>query len=596
MAEKTLTWVETKKKFPAGADSSMMQSWLSDLWKRSATDLTKFFGMDTAVPKGGKQYVMAVHQSEFSKIKKVLSGNRPPTLPKTASKKYEVYWGPVAANTMSSAKEFFFLLVDAKTENLIIKIKLIITGKQPHGTQSTTKSKKAGGAKKKPTVTISTAQQEAVTLLIVQQILNKGTKHYDTFEDMYNDPKSGLKKIHSKLNAKPLELNDWWQSFNAQFEGIPALVTKKKLKADHYEVFNLDGTGVTDKQHNFMKFISDLITKGTGGSLDEASIKMFAKKDSWNPADIWLLDTEGNPKGTYDKIKTKLELANTIAEINLIMQQAYRDKIIKGISLKKNRGTAAQLIFEEVNLFNMHMKGTLPDVEIIEIQFDPHYNESTKVFSSVTSTIILREKTSKKLYNLAFRSNQTALNNITFEFKEQGMPAQLGKIPKDRMLQAISNLKVTGVPKKFPAVSDHTDYKKAHWNKVTRQVNSFLGKIPKWDVGGKSNQYKITYAVWRKTAIVKTAEEFKKHKAAKTSENKAASWKVFNKNLEASIKKHGIIKGNSIMMQMVDFLYLFAALQNNTSKAQFTKFLSNLFYWAQKKGQEWQFGPFGKMA
>ena len=77
-----------------------------------------------------------------------------------------------------------------------------------------------------------------------------------------------------------------------------------------------------------MQFISDLITTGTGGSLDAASIQMFAKKDSWNPADIWLLDTQGNPKGTYAQVKEKLKKATTIAEINKIMQIAYRDRII----------------------------------------------------------------------------------------------------------------------------------------------------------------------------------------------------------------------------------------------------------------------------
>ena len=50
------------------------------------------------------------------------------------------------------------------------------------------------------------------------------------------------------------------------------------------------------------------------------------------------------------------------------------------------------------------------------------------------------------------------------------------------------------------------------------------------------------------------------------------------------------------MMQMTDFLYLFAKLKNAVSEEVYIKFLTNLFYWAQKKGQEWQFGPFGKLA
>ena len=90
-------------------------------------------------------------------------------------------------------------------------------------------------------------------------------------------------------------------------------------------------------------------------------------------------------------------------------------------------------------------------------------------------------------------------------------------------------------------------------------------------------------------------EQYKKQKQEKTNENKETSYKSFKENLEESIKKHGIVKGNSIMMQMTDFIYLFATLKNAVSKEVYIKFLTNLFYWAQKKGQEWQFGPFGKL-
>ena len=462
------------------------------------------------------------------------------------------------------------------------------------------KKRSANNSKRKSPAPISTAQQEAITLKILEQKLNKGTKHYKTFEDMYNDPKSGLKKIHSSLNVGNLEKNEWWQSFNAQFEGISDIIKAGKLKEDHYEVFNLDGKQVSDKNHNFMQFISDLITTGTGGSLDAASIQMFAKKDSWNPADIWLLDTQGNPKGTYAQVKEKLKKATTIAEINKIMQIAYRDRIIKGISLKKNRGSADKLIFEEVNLFKMHTKGSLPNVVIKQITYDPHYNKGTKVFSSVTSVLTFQDVKSKELYDLAFRSNQSNLSNITFEFKEQGMPAQLGKIPKDRMLDAISKLNKSGVPKEFPSVSDHSDYDRIHWNKVHKIVGVFLKQSNvTWKVGDQSKQYDIPYSEWKKSSKLKgkaAMEQYKKQKEEKTNENKEISYKRFKENLEESIKKHGIVKGNSILMQMTDFLYLFAKLKNAVSEEVYIKFLTNLFYWAQKKGQEWQFGPFGKLA
>ena len=81
-----------------------------------------------------------------------------------------------------------------------------------------------------------------------------------------------------------------------------------------------------------------------------------------------------------------------------------------------------------------------------------------------------------------------------------------------------------------------------------------------WKVGDQSNQYKIPFAEWKKSQALKGPEaqvEYRKQKAEKTIKNTKASWKMFETNLEMSIKKHGIIKGNSIMMQMVDFLYVF---------------------------------------
>ena len=471
---------------------------------------------------------------------------------------------------------------------------------------------------KKPSVKISTAQQEQITLRVVQQVLNKDSKDWKTFEDMYDDPKSGLKKIHPKLKVKPLELNDWWQNFNVQFNEIK--FNNTNLKNNHYEVFNHDGKGVSDTGYDFMQYISDLITKGpptgTGIKWKAAELAMFAKKDSWNPADIWLLDTKGNPKGTYDKVKKELEAAQSIMEVNFIMQQAFHNRIIKGISLKKNPGKPGSLKYDEVNLYDTKKDQPLPKVTIKEIQFDPHFDwngkTGTKTFSSVTGLLIFQEQNSSSLYNLSFRSNRTKLIDITYEFKQQGGSAQLGKIPKDRFLAELLN---QGITSGFPGKADHGseatsnmkqsaksknwDSMKGHWTKARHKVVSDFLKSHPWSVGDQTDLYKMSFAEWKKSSELKgpaAQVEYKKQKAARVAENKEAAWKAFETNLEMSIKKHGIIKGNGIMMQMVDFLYLFAKLKKQMGDTAFRNFMTNLFYWAQKKGQKWYFGPFGKMA
>ena len=503
--------------------------------------------------------------------------------------------------------------------------------------------KEKNTGKKSTMIKPSTAQQEQITLLIVQQVLNKDTKDWDSFKDMYDDKSSGLKKIKPDLKTKNLVLNDWWQSFNVQFNEIK--FNNTNLKNNHYEIFNHNGDGVAlgsggDTGHNFMDYISKLMTKGPQGvgskvKWSDKDLAKFAKKDSWNPADMWLLDTTG---GRYDTVKKNIEAATSIMEVNAIMQKAFHDRIIKGISLKKNKGKKGSLEYDEVNLYDDMKNQPLPKVYIKEIQFDPHFDwngetgkksKGTKVFSSYTTTIIFGEKGSSSLYNLACRSNQTELKDITYEFKKQGGAAQLGKIPKDRFL---AQLKDYGIISKFPGSKDYGpdnvtgkmkpaakvkawEAMQKDWGKNTGKKHQAITNLLKnytWSVGDQSKQG-MPFVEWKKTQPQKDAannnitnkthmEQYKKAKSSATGFvqiNKQASWKAFETNLEESIKTHGIIKRNSIMMQMVDFLYLFALLKaemkTGNSDAKFNNFLTNLFYWSQKKGQKWKFGPFGKM-
>ena len=85
-----------------------------------------------------------------------------------------------------------------------------------------------------------------------------------------------------------------------------------------------------------MEFISNLVR-------DKFKI---SKKDNWNPADIWVIQNE---QKAIDKIKEAVR-GNypTITELNNVMKAMWRDKELKGISLKAISGETA--IWEEVNL------------------------------------------------------------------------------------------------------------------------------------------------------------------------------------------------------------------------------------------------------
>jgi hypothetical protein len=500
------------------------------------------------------------------------------------------------------------------TPQLLYKFKLTETGISVRDPSKTAAKSKKGKDGKIGTVKLDTAQQELISTAIFKAVLEKRTSNWVSFEKMYNDPKSGLKAIHSGLNkVNRYDETDWWLHFDRQYKELITSAAKRSgLKVGHYEVYNRDGTGMKPGE-DFMQFISDLITKGTGGSLDEDSIKMFAKKDSWNPADIWLLNTTD---GAYEKVKKELEAATTVAKVNTIMQNAFHDKVIKGISLKKNRGGEGQLLWDEVNLFPTvkGQKGNMPQVVIKTIEFDPHYNKKLKGFSSVTSNVILTDNNKAgRSYKLTFRSNQSYMTDITYEFGEANMPAQLGKVPKDRFDKKLVDLKLPGISG-YPKLSDtHTQtFNRIYWTKVHKAVTPFLKKYD-WKINMSSRsdlKSKVSYKEFKsgmkndKTFIQLSADKMKKkYKEAladKTEVNKTEAWENWIDNLEHSMGTRGTRreKVNTVMMQMVDFIYLLTVMQKTMnksgSKQTFESFMTDLFYWAQKKGQQWHFGPFAK--
>ena len=416
-------------------------------------------------------------------------------------------------------------------------------------------------------ISIDTAQQEKITALIFEQVLNKNTPKWKSFEMMYNDPKSGLKKIHPGLKIKDYEKDSWWKHFHLQFEEIDKTT---KLPSNHFEVFNREG--------GFMDMISSLVIKGEGGSLFKKEIQKFNKKDSWNPADIWLIDTA--PSGPFAKVQKQLTNATTIAKINDVLRIAFNKNIIVGISLKKSRGGSGQLLYEKVNLYAIAKNQILPLVKIKTIEFDPYYERGG--FPSVTSNIIF-EDNEKRIYYLTFRRNRAVVGDITYEFFEKGMPAQIGKVPKDRFATILRQYHL-----KYPSKNDHKKFVESHWKRSKAGAFKILKKYD-WRVGGKSkSRAKLT----RPKGVTK--EEWQLELDEITSKNVSIQWQKFVPNMKKSWSK-GLWLGNASMMQMCDFLYVLSQLMDKMKDKKFERFMTDLFYYAQKKGQKWGFGPFGKL-
>jgi hypothetical protein len=348
----------------------------------------------------------------------------------------------------------------------------------------------------------TTQQQEIVTLTIFELLLSKKGNNYKHF----------LEAVPVLLEIYPslMEEKSWFKSFELQFNEIEKAT---KLPNNTFDVYNRDG--------GFMDYISKLVK-------DKFQI---SKKDSWNPADIWLIRNSAWPK--YVKA---LDDAKAINEVNEILVVAYNKMDIVGVSLKKNNGR--QLNYDLVNLKSDLKK--IPAVKLESIALNIPFDPKTLSFTSVTSNVILSQNSKK--YSLGFKSNQASIGNITYEFSASGGAAFLGKVPKDMLSLELK--------KHGHTMPVHTDFM----------------KFDRKDFEMKSKKIQQSSSIFKFNGDVKT----------------------FVKNLELSWSK-GRAKDNVVISQIFTFAYIIATM----TAAKRAEFIETIFYMAQKKGKI--FGPFGKL-
>jgi len=436
---------------------------------------------------------------------------------------------------------------------------------------------------------IDTEEQEAVSLEIIKEVLKYDTPRWKSFEQMYKRvPK--LKKIHPNLQGT----GDWWPHFETQFQYIDKLA---EFPSGSYNTFS--------HTKGFMQFISKLVTTGSapgeGGVFKEFA--KFAEKDSWNPADVWLITKQTKPRFDNSSkqspgIKQRLLAAISTKEINDIMRYAYQKRVIVGISLKKNLGYTkkegvpqpGRLKFERVNLEKKVDEQDLPTLKWTGIKFDPSFDEKTNAFISKTSYLYFQY--GKRNFALEFKSNQgNKQTDITYEFSEKGSKAQLGKIPKDRFTSGMKKL----IGRDYPHHDDYDNFDKGKYTKKFNAiVSSGILKTPPTGWGKKDGSWWDMGSATTKDWTPKVADENGKkvhafvnnmQKAWRTTSGRGGTFKV-----EYNFKSYR----NLIMYQMFDFLYC-VALMHNEGPRKMKRYLSDLFYFAQKKGQIWGFGPFGKL-
>ncbi|MBT6295499.1 MAG: hypothetical protein HOJ14_02945 [Nitrospina sp.] len=415
-------------------------------------------------------------------------------------------------------------------------------------------------------LSIETPQQEQITLLIIKNVLGSDTKSWKTFDEMFHAKGSKIKKIFPDLD----KLDDWWDHFDLQFREIKGL---SGFPNDKYDVYLYNGTD------SFMQYITHYVTK---------DLDVYSQKDTWNPADIWLMKSDWKKKylPMFNKIKEKLDESkktkvkkktytgeDAIRELNGILKKAYKpDRDIVGISLKKSN--LKKLKFTEFNLQANAKDQKLPNVDFDKIKLDVRYNEK-KGFISKTSYFFVSDG-KRGAYKCAYKSNTgQSLGNITYEFLPDGSAsAFLGKVPKDKLENLFGEF-IKENPNEgtmSPRIMPRHTLLPEEWSKdVEKEWKHMVSTIKGNFTKGLEAQGLDNFVENLKTSYTKYS-------------------KIKNRSYKQ--KRGGIVIENATAMQNVWFTYILALLKE---KNKLINFVTMCYYFAQKKGQKWNFGPFGKL-
>ena len=395
-----------------------------------------------------------------------------------------------------------------------------------------------------------TAMQELATAWILKRAFQDNVK-FNSEEDIVRDASTlkGLQKIF-KYNQKQLFIfktpivqktpeAKWLNTFYLQ---------QKKLLEEfsdaRFTVFNREG--------GFMQFITDLIKDKFG----------IARKDSWNPADIWLIKEKNVFRKKIIKACSGASGTQTIAELNTMMRSMFMNREVVGISLKLISGKEAK--YEEINVSDSFFKKLeMPkdnyNYTLSRIVIKLNLNKDS--FATQDTNIFLKNADNKEIAKFQIKGNTTSrLANLKFEGTEIGASAaRLGKAP----LNLVEKLSAT------------KGYDSNLYNAMTKKNGNYPVSLEQF----QSAQYGY-------------AEMFKRVVASKLVKDVGITTvPEFSNNMSTVFNSSSSHIANVKLMQLyfVDRLLMLSPNKRD-------EYLTDLLFIAQKKGNKvFDFGPFGKL-
>ena len=382
-------------------------------------------------------------------------------------------------------------------------------------------SKKTGS---KAPDAMTTEMQEKGSKYVFEYVLENKKSGYTNLQSFKSDQKmvDGLKKIYPDVD------DDWFDVFYKQHK-----VILDKFAGSQITKFDHSGKG------SFMNKITEIINKNFG----------IAKKDNWNPADIW--GVRGSSKDVIIKVEEAVygsRDSQTIQQLNSLMRGMYKSKELVGISLKKTSGKEA--LWEEYNIEQLTLN-EINDYKYNEINII--YNlKATAATQALDTAVQLRQSGGGAEYNFQITSNDTSRDsqNLKFESKPIGSAKARGGKAQIKAVEALLDDNGVG------------GYKNRHQN-YPKNIEEF---------GQSKKHYENMFNNIRTkvTTDCKDGDEF----------------------VEVIVKIFVGEKPWVAQSKLMQLTFLDHALKVSPKK-KYTEFWTDMLFISIKKGD--RFGPFGKL-
>ena len=297
-----------------------------------------------------------------------------------------------------------------------------------HSWSQIDKSKYSGATSKGVPDAKSTRMQELASMYAIEQGLNKNG--YSDKVKFLTDCKVQLAKIYPDMDT------EWQDVFFEQQK----TVADKVPNNPNFDFVREDG---------FMADITHLV-KDLG----------ISKKDSWNPADIWLVS---NPQ----KQMQDLESSVNIIELNSKLRGLFDDNKVVGISLKKMSGKVAR--WELVNVSSTNLSA-----------MSSYYLGPTRSYmdgSSTGSIIAITDDNKNTVAEFQCRQNSTGISNLKVEGRDlSASKARLGKVPLDLLASTMQTYGKTlnNKHQRYPKTLDDFMAKEKTWQNLFNKVNPHI--------------------------------------------------------------------------------------------------------------------------